>query len=193
MAWLSLMGGLLGIFLGLCYDFFALGQTTAADIALKSRALPLLSVQKPGKQHHHLHPIIMFCKDFMFCLFSGICVILLFYEYNHGKIRFPALLTMLLGGVLYTLTLRRVVRPLVQYCRFWLRTLIRYLLFFAIWPLRKLFSIITACIKAILKKQKAYRWRIARNRETAIAFSRIQTDGGGLLPSQKKKGNRKGM
>lgn len=181
LAYLCLMGGLLGLFLGLCYDFFALGSPSDPYV-YKAPDLPLLPLRAAKKRRKHR--FFVFCKDLFFCLFAGLCTILLFYEYNNGKIRFAALLAMLIGGLLYAITLRRLVRPMMQACRFWLVAAMRYAVFFALWPGKKLISLIWRQIKKIYQKNKNARLYRKRKKETAAAFARIARDGCGLIPSK---------
>ncbi len=184
LAYLCFMGGLLGLFLGLCYDFLALGNSDAKD-AYTPPKLPLLPLKKAKK--HRKPRIFGFCKDLFFCLLAGICTILLFYEYNNGKVRFAALFTMLLGSLLYAMTLRRLVCPILRACRFWLVATVRYAVFFALWPGKKLISLIWRAIKRICQKKKNARLCRERKKETEAAFARIALDGGGLLPSKARE------
>ena len=144
LARLYLYALLLGIGLGILYDllritrvFLGAHYSRRAARRLQELHLPLLRPRLKRRESRALG-IVVFLEDLLFCLFAAVAMILLFYEANRGKIRFPALICVGAGFLLYRSTLGRLVMLSSEVIVFALDTAFRYVCFscfflFAFW------------------------------------------------------------
>ena len=95
--------------------------------------LPLLGGYRRKREHGGLG-ILIFFEDLIFCLLAGVSLMILFYECNNGKIRYPAFLIAGAGFLLYRATLGRLVMLLSEWVAFFVGAAVRYLVYFATLP-----------------------------------------------------------
>lgn len=186
LAWLCLYGFLLGIALGAVYDFLRITRaflgvcySNRAVARLKEIHLPLLSPKKERKKYGALS-VIVFLQDFLFMLFSGVMLILLFYEMNNGKFRFLAIICTAIGFLLYHHTLGRLVMLFSQVIVFLLETAFRYTVFFVCLPFRIIGKKVRAQIGKISAQIRTKKEFNQRLRTTKMAFAQIALDGCGM-------------
>lgn len=187
LAWLYLYATLLGIALGGFYDLFRitrvfLGMHYSRRTAnrLRELHLPLLRKRRRRGESRALG-IVIFFEDLLFCMVTGISLVILFYEVNSGRFRFPALLCAGAGFLLYRGTIGRLVMLFSEVIAFVIETGVRYLVFFLLYPLR---------IGAKWLKHRADALRLyllqrhrhtLRRRYTAGQAERVTRDACGLL------------
>ena len=193
LARLYLYALLLGIGLGLVYDALRITRvllgahySRRAARRLQEISLPLLCARKKKTESRALG-IVVFLEDLLFCLFAAIAMILLFYEANHGKIRFPALLCVGVGFLLYRSTLGRPVMLFSEVIAFVLETAWRYLCFFAFLPVRLLGRWMAKQTKRIHAGLSLAYQKQGRQRYTAQLLLRTERDACGMIPEEFSK------
>ena len=179
LAQLYLYALLLGIFLGAVYDvlrltrvFLGVHYSCKAAKRLQAIQLPLLKTKKRRKESRALG-FVIFIEDLLFCIFAGIALVLLFYEANSGKLRFPVLLCAGAGFLLYRGTLGRAVMLFSEVIAFIVETTVRYALFFLVFPIRSLVGLLcrltTSCVRhlaRIQQKKKRLRYTVSERQRT---------------------------
>ena len=132
-----------GFFLGAVYDCLRLtrvllGSHYSRRVARRLRAIRLPFLSKRGERREsRALGIVVFFEDLIFCLFAGILVILLFYQANNGKFRFPVVLCLCAGFLIYRGTLGRVVMLCSEVIAYAIESCLRYTFFFLFFPLRR--------------------------------------------------------
>ena len=188
LAWLYLYALLLGIGLGTFYDVFRITRvllgvhySRRAARRLQAIELPFLTPKKRNSESRALG-VVVFFEDLAFCLFAGIALILLFYQANNGKFRFPVLLCTGAGFLLYRATLGRLVMLFSEVIAFLIETLARYLLFFILLPIRTLFkALCNTAFKLGNAMVQKRRYRMRRG-YTANQLDRVARDACGFVP-----------
>ena len=130
---------------------------------------------------------VVFLEDLFFCLFVGVALILLFYEVNNGKIRYPAFLCAGAGFLLYRATLGRLVMLFSEVIAFVVALCVRYVLFFLLYPIKLCGRVLKrrvdkACVCVMRHRQKKKRFTY-----TALQMGRSERDACGLIPEQMPK------
>ena len=133
----------------------------------------------------------VFLEDFLFCIVGSVCSILMFYEYNRGKIRPFAFLLLLTAFFLYHATVGRYVRAFLQFFASWIQKVIRKVCALLWKPTKKLLQTVGTFAKRVWNTlQKGTEKRI-RKRNTKRLFAMVEQNAAGLLPGgfvlQKKK------
>ena len=141
LAWLYLCAMALGAVLGFVYDllritrvFFGVQYSRRGRGTLSKQKLPLLKPRQKKKENPALG-IVIFFEDFLFCVFCGIAMILLFYVCNNGKIRYSVFPVAAGGFLCYRGTLGKLVMLFSEVIAFALETLFRYAFFFLSFPI----------------------------------------------------------
>ncbi|MBQ8416938.1 MAG: spore cortex biosynthesis protein YabQ [Clostridia bacterium] len=181
LAALWLYAFLLGLFLGAVYDALRitrifLGASYSPRLKEKLQAVTLPFLKKRVrriKRQGVFFWIFVFIGDLLFSLLGGVLLILLFYQFNSGKIRFPAFFCTGVGFFLYRKTLGRLVMLLSEAIAFVLESAVRYLCFFAALPFRALFGVIWRFAVAKHKKAKAKKQRKERLRQTKKEWQKL--------------------
>ena len=114
---------------------------------LFGRKLPLLK-PRPRQKENPALGVIVFFEDFLFCIFCGIALILLFYGCNNGKIRYSVFPIAAIGFLLYRGTLGKAVMLFSECIAFAVGAFFRYVFFFLSFP----FSALGRCIKTTFHK-----------------------------------------
>lgn len=198
LAQLWLYAFLLGVGLGAVYDvfritrvFLGVSYTKAATERLQSIRLPYLS-SRPPRRPSRILGVVVFFEDFLFALIGGVSIILLFYQVNNGKIRFPAFFLAALGFFLYRITIGRVIMLASQAIAFGIEILVRYAIFFIMLPFRWIGKQISTLCKHLWSCHVTHKTRRARRRTTARAWKELKRNGGGLIPPSKTREHCKG-
>lgn len=188
LAWLYLYALLLGIVLGGVYDilrisrvFLGVHYSRRAARRLQSLRLPLLPPAKKKKESRALG-IVIFFEDLLFCVFSGICLILLFYAANNGNFRFLALLIVGIGFLLYRGTAGRLVMWFSEAIAFVIETAVRYVVFFITFPLRVLWRFFKERAIQLYENIKSALGKNRRRRFTTMETARLEQNACGLIP-----------
>ena len=174
LAELYILAAIVGIGLGVCYDmlritrvFLGVHYSRRAKEKLRDIRLPFLKAKKERKESPILGTVIFF-EDLFFGLLCGVAMILLFYEANNGKFRFPAIICAMGGFFLYRATLGRLVMLFSEVIAFFIGALARYVCFFSLFPFKWLAGRIYASLHATYTKAKAKAQR--RQRESYTKF-----------------------
>ncbi len=168
LALLYLFSACLGVLWGILYDALKLlrlscgaARTPSVERRIAAIRLPLL---KPAPRR--LRPrrllVTVFLTDLLFCLVAALSLILLFYAQNNGKLRPLALLCAPVGFWVYRVTLSRGLTAFLEWGDFWVKTGVRYVVYFLLLPIRFLFGRLSRGIGWIQEKRQ----RAARLRET---------------------------
>ena len=188
LAWLYFYALLLGIALGGVYDalritrvFLGVHYSRRTARRLRSLRLPLLPPAKDRKESCALG-IVIFFEDLLFCIFSGVCLVLLFYAANNGNFRFFALLIVGIGFLLYRGTLGRLVTWFSETIAFVIETVFRYLAFFIMFPLRLIWNVIKKYTTDVILRIRSAIERNRRCRFTSYEGERLQRNACGLIP-----------
>ncbi|MBR2927307.1 MAG: spore cortex biosynthesis protein YabQ [Clostridia bacterium] len=193
LALLFLYAFLLGAGLGAFYDvlritrvFFGVQYSPRLAQRLQRIRLPLLPKRSLRRERRFLG-VVVFFQDLAYCIFAGICLVLLFYGANHGKIRPSVLLCVGVGFLLYRATLGRLVMLFSQGIAFAIETAVRYAVFFLLYPVRQLWKVTKQEAKRlwcmlVLRSQKRRRARF-----TAIQFENVLENGCGMLSEKLSK------
>ena len=101
LARLWLYAFLLGVGLGAVYDalrilrvFLGVSYSNRFSQQLKEVHLPLLPPRRATRPSRWL-PVVIFVQDVLFGVVGGVGIVILFYWFNNGKIRIPAMLATL--------------------------------------------------------------------------------------------------
>ena len=197
LALLYLNALLLGVGLGLAYDLIRIvrillgEQFSTSACRFRDAQLPLLSAKK-RKRHPRMLKLLVFVGDFLFCIFAAIAMILLFYQINNGKVRFLAFPMAGIGFYLYRRSLGRAVMLGAETAAFLLETAVRYLCFFAMFPIkwscRRLVSVARKCHRGVvMKRRRRVRADYTKRFEAQMESNIMQ----GLLGEKKEKGVRR--
>lgn len=172
---------MLGILLGALYDalrfvggFWGVSFCPRVRERLRAIPLPLLKTQpRQAKRRGWLFKISVFFGDLLFVSLAGVLLILVFYQCNNGKIRFPAFFCTGMGFFLYRKTLGRLVMPLFEGISFFLETAVRYLIFFAVLPFCALFTAGRRLTLRIYRSAVAKKQKRERRRQTQEEWSKL--------------------
>lgn len=152
-----LLGGVCGLF----YDFLRISRillgarySASCENRFQNLTLPFIG-NRPRRKHERLLGAVIFIEDFFFCLFSGIAMILLFYEVTNGEIRYAAFLFAALGFIVYRFTLGKPMMFLSETLAFLAESVVRYAIWFALLPLRYGFGLLKQAYCAHRKKKLA--------------------------------------
>lgn len=196
LAWLCFYAWLLGIGLGILYDalritriFFGVHYRPRLAKRLRSKTLPLISLPVHRRESRALG-LVVFLEDLFFCLFAGVAMILLFYEINNGKIRYPAFLCAGCGFLLYRATLCRLILPMLEAVAFVLECAARYLWFFASYPVRVAVRAGTGVAKKCVARTRAAGQKRDRRRYTERERARGARNACGLIPEETEQKRR---
>jgi len=188
LAWLYLYALLLGIGLGAFYDVFRITRvflgvhySRHAARYLQEIRLPFLTAHKRRMESHALG-IVVFLEDLIFCILSAVALILLFYEANNGKFRFPVLICVGAGFLLYRGTLGRFAMLFSEVIAFAIETAVRYVCFFLFLPIRFLGRWVFGKSKQVCRSVALANRRTLRRRFTAIEYGRVARDACGMVP-----------
>ncbi len=187
---LYLYAVLLGLALGALYDllritrvFLGVHYSRRLSKRFRSIRFPLISPLSEHKESRALGAVI-FIEDFIFCLFSGLALILLFYQSNYGKIRIPALFCAGGGFLLYRITLGRLVMLFSEAIAFAIEILFRYLGYFCFYPIRMAIRFLSKLGRAICQSIKNNWYRRARIRYTANEMFRARSLASSMIPKE---------
>ena len=154
---------LLGVLLGLLYDGFRILRIFLGE-HFSPRAnyfhnvkLPLIKMGTERTKRRAVRAIVVFWGDFLFCVISGVALILLLYQLNNGKIRLPVFPLAAAGFVIYRYTLGRPIMLLSETVAFLLEATLRYACFFAIFPWKWIFCKIATAIRGMVRKNREKR------------------------------------
>ena len=201
LAWLCFYAWLLGIGLGILYDvlritriFLGVHYRPRLAKRLRSKALPLIRLPAHRRESRALG-FVVFLEDLFFCLFAGVAMILLFYEINNGKIRYPAFLCAGCGFLLYRATLCRFILPMLETIAFVLECSVRYLWFFASYPVRVAVRVCAGVAKKCIAHSRAAGQKRDRRRYTERERERGIRNACGLIPeeTEQKRKMRRGQ
>ncbi len=193
LACLYLYALLLGTALGAFYDLFRITRvflgvhySRRAARRLQELRLPLLT---PHKRHEESRALglVVFFEDLIFCLLSGAALILLFYEANNGKFRFPVLICAGAGFLLYRGTLGRPVMMFSEIIAFLIETFFRYLFFFLLFPFRMAARWIKKRLRTAARTAADQIEKQSRSRFTATELGRAGRNACGLIPEDLPK------
>ena len=197
LALLYLYSILMGASLGLLYDGFRILRIFLGEHFSKVANrfekvnLPLIGMPKKPRSRNRLRKIFIFVSDFLFCMIASVALILLFYQMNHGKIRFMTFVFAGAGFYLYRFTLGKPVMACSETVAFILQTAVRYVCFFVCFPFQWIAKKVFNLIKSIVKKQTERRMRRIRVCYTAQQMAHLESVASTvLLKEEKKKGVR---
>lgn len=188
LAWLCLYAFVLGTELGAVYDaicvtrvFLGVSFTQTAETFFCKHTNALL---RPGKRLFKkplFFKVVIFIEDFLFSVCGAISVILLFYRFNNGKIRFPVLLCILLGFLLYRCGPGRFIKPILEIAVVILKNVCTYTIAFLLFPFKKITQILKRCILSVYGNHVKNKERKQRIRFTKAEKRRIDQDFCGML------------
>jgi hypothetical protein len=197
LALLYLYSILMGAAMGLLYDGFRISRIFLGEhfSELANRFekvnLPLIGMPKKPRGRNKLREIFLFVGDFLFCIIASVTLILLFYQMNHGKLRFMTFVLCGGGFYLYRMTAGRLIMLCSETIAFVLQTAVRYVFFFVLFPWRWMMRKAFHFVKGIAKKTSDRRMKRARLRYTAQEIEGLEsTVGRVLLKDEKRKGVR---
>lgn len=152
---------LLGVGSGLFYDFLRISRIllgaqyrAASENRFQNVTLPFIG-NRPRRKHKRLLGAVIFIEDFFFCLLSGIAMILLFYEVTNGEIRYAAFLFAVIGFVVYRFTIGKPVMLLSETLAFLLESLVRYVVWLVLLPIRYVIELLKRVYDTHQKKKRA--------------------------------------
>ena len=190
LAWLYLYALLLGVALAAVYDLLRitrvfLGVRYSRRFAKRMRDVQLPFLRpRPKRAESRALGVVVFFEDLFFCMFAAVALILLFYQANNGKFRFPALLAVGAGFLLYRGTLGRLVMLFSEVIAFFIETGVRYLLFFMLFPIRTLFGFVKKRL-GLAAKRAQYTYRHSRRKHfTSDQIERVRRDACGMIPEK---------
>ena len=200
-ALLYLYACLLGAGLGLLYDacritriFLGEHYSQRAVARLHALQLPLIGGYRSHRARRSLR-VVIFLEDFLFCIVSGIAVILLCYEAFNGKIRFLVFPCAAGGFALYRCTLGKAIMLFSEVIAFGLECTVRYFVFFTLFPFRWMGGKLYRLLRGTAGRVRRRAWKRSRAAYTEREMRAAQK-GGVLLPhtgqNRKDEQNAKG-
>ena len=196
LAWLSLCALILGCALGAVYDalrisriFLGVHYSRRATKYIQGIRLPLLK-NRVKKEKKRMLGIVVFVEDLFFCVFCGIALILLFYECNNGKIRYPVIPIVGAGFLLYRGTLGKLVMLFSEVIAFAIGTALRYVSFFLLFPMRFVCKQIRTGVLLLSAHFAASRRKRGRIRYTEWMILQSKQNACGLIPENLPKESR---
>ncbi len=189
----------LGGFCGILYDLFQIlpffkPSNTPPPWFGRVLNLQLKFLRAPKhKKCAFFHRALQIAFDVLFCLVCTVLMILLIYQMNNGKFRFAVLLYATTGFVCYRVTASRAVCCILTWILFILQAIVRYVVFFALLPLRALWRICRSLAVALYIKLKARALHRQRLRYTKKLPSQVACNARYLTfqPQTKNKGYKK--
>jgi len=194
-----------GIALGGVYDIlritrYLINGADSNDISPRVRALrerfslpPALQLPKKknkrpsNKRKTMISAIVLFIQDLLFCLLFALAASLLLYQTNDGQLRLSAIVVMLLGFILYLVTVGRwskrfwtLLTILVQMAFCWIGALLIYPLRLLWRWLKKPFGWMIGRVRGInnrfkqrfeLKKQARIQRKQAKEKDNSEEFA----------------------
>ena len=166
----------LGGFLGVLHDLFqaaaTFSRTNEPPLWLGRRVklhLPLLRESKCRRRAHSkcLRQILL---DLLLCLIGALLLLMLFYQMNNGKFRLAVLLCTVAGFACYRVTLSRVACFVLTWSLFILQAIVRYAVFFLLFPVRMLWWLLRYLGNRIYAKVAAWRRHKQRLHHTKKLF-----------------------
>ena len=202
LAWLYLCAMVLGVVLGAVYDllritrvFLGVQYSRRGKARLSKQKLPLLKARQKKKENPALG-IVVFFEDFLFCVFCGIAMILLFYVCNNGKIRYSVFPVAVGGFLCYRGTIGKLVMLFSEAIAFAMETLLRYVFFFLSFPILFLGKTVKKSVCKMVLHAKVARKEKKRRQYTEKERSRSILNACGLLqddlpnPRRMKRGKK---
>ena len=187
----------MGVGWGLLYDGFRIVRIFLgehfSDVSSRFAAarLPLIGPPRKPKNRKKLRAVFIFIGDFLFCIIASVTLILLFYQMNHGKIRFMTFVLAGSGFYLYRFTIGKPIMMCSETIAFVLQTTVRYVCFFAFFPFKWTAQKTICFVKKFIKKKTYKRMMRIRVRYTAEQMKRLESvTRESLLEEGKKKGVR---
>ena len=193
---LYLMSFLLGAALGLFYDglrmvriLFGEHFSRRAVEMLQKRNLPGSRPKQRSPRKRNAALVFLFLGDFLFCILAAVSLILLFYERNSGIVRPLAILCSAVGFFLYRATLGKLVMLFSEVIVFAVRYAVGQLIFWMLFPIRKLGGMLRRRMKQILEDRREKNRKRQRKRYTASCFAEARATACGLLPQNERIGS----
>jgi hypothetical protein len=187
---------LLGAILAFCYDllrltriFFGVHYCRRGAKRLHEIRLPFIKPYGRRTERRALG-IVVFFEDLFFCIASAIAVILLLFQYNNGKFRFPVLIVIGVGFLIYRATLGRAFLLLSEVIAFCIEVCFKYTVYFITLPFRLTVGFLKDWITRIAGRVQGIHKRSMRRRCTEQEIARLQRDACGLLPQDLPKQRR---
>ena len=180
-ALLYLWSFLAGVLLGAVYDCLRLTRLLpggGTPTRLREKKLPLLGKLPPPRRVRAMG-VLVFAEDFLFCIFAGVVLTLLFYEAFDGKIRVPALFLATAGFFAAHASLGRLSKRVAGVIGFFLEVAVRYLAYVLAFPVKRA---VIAAGRANEKREKR-----ARLRYTEKKFRELEKEGTDANGKNKKK------
>ena len=167
----------LGALLGLSFDLIRFPRMlfSGTEKPIKKRAkVNFFKRRIPG--------VFVFLEDFLFCIVGSVCSVLLFYEYNRGKIRPFAFILLLTAFFVYHITVGKWVRAFLQIFASWVQKAIRKVCALLWKPIRNLLQVIWKFVKQVWNTLQKGIEKRARQRNTKRLFGIVERNAAGLLP-----------
>lgn len=153
---------LLGTFLGAVYDLVRIGRiflgvnySRISGTVLKEIELPLISKFKNEKKRKERKfsllalDILVFAGDILFCIFAALVLVIFIYHSNEGKARWMIFFGAAAGFAAYYFSLGKIVMFFSQYIVFVVRSIVSYAVFFALFPIKAVFSLLLRLFRRI--------------------------------------------
>lgn len=141
---------LLGIFLGVMYDFFRVMRVCVGvrygNRTLKKfwdKQLPLIGAYAVGRGKNITDKIknaVVCMGDILFSLAAGVAVSVFIYRHCYGIVRWYVFFGALLGFIAYYFTVGRVVLTVAELIMFFVATAVRYAVYFITRPIVMIFK-----------------------------------------------------
>ena len=193
LARLWLYAFLLGVGLGAVYDAFRifrvfLGISYSKHFSERLNAVRLPLLPPRARTHpSRILPAVVLAQDVLFGILAGVGVVILFYWFNNGILRLPAIFCTVLGFFVYRMTLGRLVMLLSQVIAALIEWFFRYLFFFVTLPFRLLLKLVRRMVSSVYRHVLLTRQCKARARCTERFFRQIESNACGLLPQKENK------
>ena len=126
--------------------------------------------------------VAVFLEDFLFCQLAAVCLILLFYERNNGKIRPFAFFLALIGFVGYRVTLGKPVAWLLNAVSRLVHRAVRWVLMQIFRPIRKAVLFLRGIGQKYFTRLLARAEQKRRKRFSKKMVTNAALDACGLLP-----------
>ncbi len=181
-------GGLLGLAFAAVYDLLRISRALMGERYGGRTAGRLADLPMPPTVRHSstaprrgLYRLIVNVEDLLYFLFVGAALAVYFSAANHGRVRWLAFAGIVLGFLLWRLTVGRAIVAASAA----IAALLRFALCWALWglsrPVVRLGRLIAACLRAGLRRLylPIYTRRTARRclRRLATAFNNSELEG----------------
>ncbi len=163
---------------------FGVGKESALGGRIRGKEYPLIG-KRERKERRGFRAAVLFIGDFFFMLTAALALLTVAYFDNNGKLRLVAFAATLCGFLLFRRTVGRATLALADTLTAAAGVVLRYAVFFAVWPFSKAFAAVRGAFGALIREIKITlaAKRLVAGSSAALKDTERKARGGFVLPS----------